>query len=350
MSKTKGLINMSVSDLLEKLYQGENLHHADTRYIFDALLKGEINEASISALLIALKCKGETPEEIAGAAQAMREACDFPDLNFDTMDCCGTGGDGSNTINVSTIVSFVLAASGVKVVKHGNRSVSSKSGSADVLEKLGIPLAQDAALAVKALQEVNFCFLFAPHFHSGVKYAMPVRKSLSTRTVFNLLGPLVNPAQPKYQMMGVYDARLCKPLAETLQQLGCERALVVNGQGLDEITITGTTNAAFAADGKVIEMIIDPIEVGLPIFDLSEIKGDDAEYNTTRLLAILKGEGTPAENAVVALNAGTALWVHDKAKDWKDGYQQALELLSSGQSYQQLLAIQNFYKENTPQP
>lgn len=334
---------MTISEHLEKLYRGESLQHADTRLIFDSLLKGEMNEPSISALLIALKCKGETPEEIAGAAQAMREACDFPALDFDTMDCCGTGGDGSNTINVSTIVSFVLAAAGIKVVKHGNRSVSSKSGSADVLEKLGIPLAQDVELAVQALKEVNFCFLFAPHFHSGVKYAMPVRKSLSTRTVFNLLGPLVNPAQPKYQIMGVYDASLCKPLAETLQQLGCERALVVNGQGLDEITITGTSNAAFAADGQVTEMIIDPKEVGLPLFDLKDIKGDDADYNTQRLLAILKGHGSDAENAVVALNAGTALWVHDKAKDWKDGYQQARELLVSGEAYMQLLAIQNFY-------
>ena len=190
---------MSVTHLLEKLYRGENLQHADTRLIFDALLNGELNEPSISALLIALKCKGETPEEIAGAASAMREACNFPTLDFDTMDCCGTGGDGSNTINVSTIVSFVLAAAGVKVVKHGNRSVSSKSGSADVLEKLGIPLNQDVQLAVKALQAVNFCFLFAPHYHSGVKYAMPVRRALSTRTVFNLLGPLVNPAQQNFK-------------------------------------------------------------------------------------------------------------------------------------------------------
>lgn len=338
---------MSLNQQLEKLYRGEDLQQNDTREIFEALLKGEMNEPSISALLIALKCKGETPQEIAGAALAMREACEFPILGFDTMDCCGTGGDGSNTINVSTIVSFVLAAAGVKVVKHGNRSVSSKSGSADVLEKLGIPLNQDAYLAVKALQEVNFCFLFAPHFHSGVKYAMPVRRSLSTRTVFNLLGPLVNPAQPKFQMMGVYDANLCTPLAETLQQLGCARALVVNGQGLDEITITGVTNAAFAADGKVTEMTIDPNDVGLPKFSLDAIKGDDAEYNTKRLLAILKGEGTEAENAVVALNAGTALWVHNKAEDWKDGYRQAFELLISGAGYRQLLAIQKFYQENT---
>lgn len=336
---------MSISEKLEKLYRGENLHHDETHEIFQALLKGEMNEASISALLIALKCKGETPQEIAGAAQAMREACDFPDLAFETMDCCGTGGDGSNTINVSTIVSFVLAAAGVKVVKHGNRSVSSKSGSADVLEKLGIPLAQDPQLAIKALESVNFCFLFAPHFHSGVKYAMPVRKSLSTRTVFNLLGPLVNPAQPKFQMMGVYDASLCKPLAETLQQLGCERALVVNGQGLDEITITGTTHAAFAAEGKVTEMTIDPKDVGLPVFVLSEIKGADAEYNTQRLLAILKGNGSAAENAVVALNAGTALWINNNAPTWQDGYQQACDLLSNASAYQQLIAIQDFYTQ-----
>lgn len=334
---------MSISQQLEKLYRGEDLQHADTRAIFDSLLKGEMNEASITALLIALKCKGETPEEIAGAAQAMREACDFPTLDFDSMDCCGTGGDGSNTINVSTIVSFVLATAGIKVVKHGNRSVSSKSGSADVLENLDIPLAQDADLAIAALNAVNFCFLFAPHFHSGVKYAMPVRKSLSTRTVFNLLGPLVNPAQPKFQMMGVYDAALCMPLAETLQQLGCTRALVVNGQGLDEITITGTTHAAFAADGDVKEITINPKEVGLPIFDLAEIKGDDAEYNTQRLLAILQGDGSDAENAVVALNAGAALWVHNKAKNWQDGYHKAVDILKSGDAYTQLLAIQNFY-------
>ena len=333
----------NINNFLERLYQGQDLLAADTRQIFDSLLKGELNEPTIAALLIALKCKGETPQEIAGAAQAMRAACNFPDLAFHSMDCCGTGGDGSNTINVSTIVSFVLAAAGIKVVKHGNRSVSSKSGSADVLEKLGIPLAQDAELAVSALENVNFCFLFAPHYHSGVKYAMPVRKSLSTRTMFNLLGPLVNPAEPIYQMMGVYDAALCAPLAETLQQLGCKRALVVNGQGLDEITITGTTHAAFAADDKVEVMEIDPKEVGLDYFSIEDIKGDDAQYNTQRLITILKGEGSPTENATIALNAGTSLWVHENASDWKEGYVQALELLKSGKGFEQLQLIQNFY-------
>ena len=336
----------NINNFLERLYQGQDLLAADTRQIFDSLLKGELNEPTISALLIALKCKGETPQEIAGAAQAMRAACNFPKLPFHSMDCCGTGGDGSNTINVSTIVSFVLAAAGIKVVKHGNRSVSSKSGSADVLEMLSIPLAQDAELAVKALEQVNFCFLFAPHFHSGVKYAMPVRKALSTRTMFNLLGPLVNPAEPIYQMMGVYDAELCAPLAETLQQLGCKRALVVNGQGLDEITITGTTHAAFASDNKVELMEIDPKDVGLDYFSLEDIKGDDAEYNTHRLIAILKGEGTDAENATIALNAGTSLWVHENAKDWKEGYAQALKLLKSGKSFEQLELIQDFYNNN----
>jgi len=335
----------SINTLLEQLYAGSDLSRSEIQTIFAALLKGELNEPTITALLIALKCKGETPEEIAGAAAAMREACDFPNLKFVSMDCCGTGGDGSNTINVSTIVSFVLAAAGIKVVKHGNRSVSSKSGSADVLEKLGIPLAQDANLAVRALTDVNFCFLFAPHYHSGVKYAMPVRRSLGTRTLFNLLGPLVNPAQPPYQMMGVYDENLCLPLAETLQQLGCKRALVVNGQGLDEITITGKSRAAFAADGQVTGMTIDPAEVGLPVFNLDDIKGDDAEYNTKRLIAILKGEGTPAENAAIALNAGTSLWVHERADTWQQGYQQAVDILTNGKGYEQLQAIQSFYKE-----
>ncbi|MBT8141202.1 MAG: anthranilate phosphoribosyltransferase [Gammaproteobacteria bacterium] len=336
-------MNENINTFLEALYAGEDLQRQDTREIFESLLKGELNEPTISALLIALKCKGETPEEIAGAAEAMREACDFPALKFASMDCCGTGGDGSNTINVSTIVSFVLAAAGIKVVKHGNRSVSSKSGSADVLEKLGIPLAQDSDLAIQALDTVNFCFLFAPHFHSGVKYAMPVRRSLSTRTMFNLLGPLVNPAKPPYQMMGVYDAKLCEPLAETLQQLGCQRALVVNGQGLDEITITGTTHAAFAADGEVKNIQIDPADVGLKYFNLETIKGDDAEYNTQRLIAILKGEGTDAENATIALNAGTSLWVHDMASDWQQGYRQAVEILASGAGFEQLQKIQAFY-------
>jgi len=313
----------SINTLLEQLYAGSDLSRSEIQTIFAALLKGELNEPTITALLIALKCKGETPEEIAGAAAAMREACDFPNLKFVSMDCCGTGGDGSNTINVSTIVSFVLAAAGIKVVKHGNRSVSSKSGSADVLEKLGIPLAQDANLAVRALTDVNFCFLFAPHYHSGVKYAMPVRRSLGTRTLFNL----------------------CLPLAETLQQLGCKRALVVNGQGLDEITITGKSRAAFAADGQVTGMTIDPAEVGLPVFNLDDIKGDDAEYNTKRLIAILKGEGTPAENAAIALNAGTSLWVHERADTWQQGYQQAVDILTNGKGYEQLQAIQSFYKE-----
>lgn len=334
----------TINNHLEHLYLGNDLTRQQTNEIFKNLLSGELNEATITALLIALKCKGETPEEIAGAARAMRDACIFPTVGFDTMDCCGTGGDGSNTINVSTIVSFVLAAAGIKVVKHGNRSVSSKSGSADVLEKLGIPLAQDGDLAVKALEQVNFCFLFAPHFHQGVKYAMPVRRALSTRTVFNLLGPLVNPAEPPYQMMGVYDPELCVPLATTLQNLGCKRALVVNGQGLDEITINGKTRAALASDGKVTAMMIDPIEVGLPYFDLAEIKGDDAEFNTQRLLEILQGRGKDAENAMIALNAGASLWIHEKADTWQDGYRQAVEILSNGKAFEQLEKIQAFYK------
>jgi len=333
-----------INHYLEKLYAGQDLQSDETHEIFTQLLTGEVNEATITALLIALKCKGETPIEIAGAARAMRDACDFPVLDFASLDCCGTGGDGSNTINVSTIVSFVLAAAGIKVVKHGNRSVSSKSGSADVLEILGIPLAQDTELAIKALETVNFCFLFAPHFHKGVKYAMPVRRALSTRTVFNLLGPLVNPAQPPYQMMGVYDPELCLPLAQTLHNLGCKRALVVNGQGLDEITINGKTRAAFSDYGNVSAMMIDPAEVGLPYFDLAEIKGDDAQYNTERLLAILKGNGTEAENAMIALNAGAALWVHELTDTWQSGYRLAQNILSKAQGYSQLEAIQEFYR------
>lgn len=318
-------------DLLNRICQRESLSQDEIGQLFERMVEGELEPVHIAALLVGLRTKGETPEEIAGAAKALRtHALGFPRPEGVFVDVCGTGGDGSGTINISTATAIVLAELGVPVVKHGNRSVSSKCGSADVLEAWGVKLDPEPEVARTCLDETGICFLFAPQYHGGLRHAMPVRKSLKMRTLFNVLGPLANPAQPPVQLMGVYDPDLVVPIAETLSRLGVEKALVVHGQGLDEISISGPTVAALAEDGAVLEMEITPEMAGLEQFDVERLAGGDAEQNKTALDALFAGNGDAAHEAAVAINAGATAWIAGKANDLKEGASLAVKAMRSG--------------------
>ena len=318
-------------DILNKLCNGEDLEKKECFDTFKMIVNGELDPVQISALLVALRTKGETPNEIAGAAEALREsALDFPRPAYPLADSCGTGGDGSCTINISTGAAIVAASMGVKVAKHGNRSISSSCGSADVLEKLGVKIDVSPEVSRKCLDEAGICFLFAPAYHQGLRHAMPVRKTLAIRTVFNVLGPLVNPAFPSFQVMGVYDPALCVPMAQTLGMLGCKTALTVHGCGLDEIAVHGPTKAALYSEGRVEELKLHPAQAGLKTFSLDDIKGSEPDKNAEYLRSLLKGEGKEACESAVALNAGALYWICGLANDFSSGVSLALETIRSG--------------------
>ncbi len=324
--------------LLERLCGGVSLSRVESEHAFDAVMRGDCPPATLAALLVAMKAKGEQPDEIAGAATAMRRhAISFPRPEYAFADCCGTGGDGAGTLNVSTAVAFVLAECGLPVAKHGNRAVSSRSGSADVLQVLGLKLDPEPNISRHMLDETGFCFLFAPQYHPGVAHAMPVRRELGIRTLFNLLGPLSHPAAPPVQLLGVYDPELCRPLAETLHHLGCETALVVNG-GVDEIALHGPTEAALLRDGQVVTMTITPEHAGLRSRALAELAGGDADNNAQALRKLLAGQGDEAYADAVAINAGAALWATRRAASLIEGTELAKQAIASGGALRRLQA------------
>ena len=324
--------------MISSLLNGRALSEKDAEAIFGRLVRGEMGEVEMTALLVGLKMAGETPSVIAGAARALRAAALPFDAGLDVADSCGTGGDGAHTFNVSTVVALVVAECGVRVAKHGNRSISSKCGSADVLEALGIGIETSPEVARRALHETGICYLHAPAYHAGLRHAATVRRALGVRTILNLLGPLVNPARPRWQVVGVYDPRWCVPMAETLGRLGCERALVVHGGGLDEVAPHAPTTAAFLSDGEVREMTIHPADVGLPSHDLAALAGGDAETNARILRELLEGRGKEAQMAAVALNAGALLMVAGKAGDLREGVASARAVLRSDRGWQRLQA------------
>ena len=248
-----------VPNPLPRLLTGEDLTADDAEHLFERLVLGQLEPAEIAGMLIALRMKGETAEEMIGAAQALSAAAlPFARPDYLFADCCGTGGDGSGVINVSTAAAFVVAACGLPIAKHGNRSVSSRCGSADVLEALGAPVEVAPEEARRLLDETGFCFLFAPAYHPGMKHAAPVRRQLEVRTVMNLLGPCINPARPPVQLLGVADPKLLRRIAQTLQAVGVERALVVHGSGLDEVALHGETRAIRRAHGLLTEVELTP--------------------------------------------------------------------------------------------
>ena len=320
-----------VTNPLPKLLTGEDLPSADAQHLFERLVLGKLEPAEIAATLVALRMKGETSEEMIGAARALCAAAlpfDRPDYLY--ADCCGTGGDGSGLINVSTAAAFVAAACGLPVAKHGNRSISSKCGSADVLEALGAQIEMAPAAARATLDASGFCFLYAPAYHPGMKHAALVRRQLTVRTVMNWLGPCINPARPPVQLLGVADPRMLRRIAQTLDAMGVREALVVHGSGLDEVALHGETRAVRLSGGEMTELEITPEDAGLERAPLNVVTGGDPAENAVRLRALLGGQGEPAENDIVALNAGALLWTAGKAADLREGTGFALDALRSG--------------------
>lgn len=318
---------MRIAAILDAL-SCRHLSHEEARAAFRHLVSGAWSGLEISALLGALKARGESPEEIAGAAVALREsAVPFPRPDYPFADTCGTGGDGAGSFNISTAVALVAAEMGIPVAKHGNRSVSSRCGSADVLEAAGVRLDVPPEASRRILDEIGICFLFAPAYHAGVRHATPVRKAFGTRTIFNLLGPLANPSRPPLQLMGVYDPSLCAPLATTLGMLGAEIALVVHGSGLDEVALHDRTRGALWRDGRVTELELTPEEAGLERRPLHELGGGTPASNLEHLIAVLEGAGTPACADAVALNAGTLAWVTGRAPTLARGVTRARDAL-----------------------
>ncbi len=321
----------AASDAIARLLGGRSLDRAGARALFTELVEGRLSDSLIAAMLVAIRLKGETADELIGAAEALLGAArrfDRPDGLF--ADSCGTGGDGSGSINVSTAAGLVAAACGLPIVKHGNRSVTSRCGSADVLEALGARLDCSPEQSRRAFDQTGFCFLLAPLYHPGLAHAGPVRRALGVRTVMNLLGPCVNPARPPVQLLGVAEAKLLRPVAETLAALGVERALVVHGGGLDEIALHSTTTAIRVVGGTLEVVELTPEQAGFERHPVERIAGGDPAENGARLAALLEGDGGVAETAIVALNAGALLWTAGLADSFAEGSAVASDALRAG--------------------
>jgi anthranilate phosphoribosyltransferase len=332
----------------------QSLSREEAHAVMSEVLSGQCSDAQIAALLVALHMKGETVEEIVGFAEAIRAAAvplelpahsvlDASGTGRDALvDTCGTGGDTSGTFNISTATAFVVAGAGVRVAKHGNRSVTSKCGSADVMEALGVNIAMPPAQTAECLEKVGIAFLFAPAMHSAMKYVQTARRELHLRTVFNLLGPLTNPARATCQIVGVYSADLVEKLAEALSMLGLRRALVVHGSdGLDEITISGSTRIAELREGQVRSYEVTPEEFGLPRATLDEISGGDAARNAALIREVLGGKRS-ARRDVVLLNAAAALVAAGRADHLRDAVPLAADAIDSGSAQEKLEALTKF--------
>ncbi len=324
--------------LLARLADGATLIEEDAEAFFAACLRGEPTPAQIGAAVTAMRLRGETVGEITACAKVMRREALTLDHPYDVIDVCGTGGDGAHTVNISTAAAFVVAGAGVKVAKHGTRAVSSRSGSADVLAALGVNLAAGAEAQRRALDEANLCFLFAPAHHGALRHVMPVRAELGFRTIFNLLGPLSNPAGARRQVLGVYDSRWVEPLARVLGALGAERAWVAHGDGLDELSTTGPTQVAEWKDGHVRLFTITPEAVGLPRAAAADLRGGEPAENAQALRRLLEGEHG-AYRDIVLLNAAAALLVSDRAETLREGVGLAAAAIDDGRAKRSLEAL-----------
>jgi anthranilate phosphoribosyltransferase len=330
----------AVEPTLQRLYAGESLDQDSSEIVFTALVEGLLPEPAIAAMLMALRFKGETADEMIGAARALRAAdAPFERPDYVYADTCGTGGDGASLINVSTAVAFVAAAAGLPIAKHGNRSVTSPCGSADVLEQLGVKLAVPADVSRRALNEAGVCFLLAPLYHPGLRHAAPVRRALKVRTIMNLLGPCLNPAEPQVQLLGVSEARHLEPVAKTLASLGVRNALVVHGSGIDEMALHGDTQAVRVLDGTLEALTLTPEEAGLQRRSLESLRGGGPEENAARLAALLKGAGSVDETDVVALNAGALLLAARMEPTLRDAVARAKDVIGSGEGYRRLTLL-----------
>ncbi len=325
-----------IREAIYKLMQKEDLTREEARAVMEEMATGEATQAQMGSFLTALRLKGETIEEITAFAEVMREKGTKVHTDRPVMEIVGTGGDEVGTFNISTTAAFVIAAGGVPVAKHGNRSVSSKSGAADVLENLGAKLDLTPEQNEKVLRECDICFLFAQTYHSSMKYAAPVRREIGIRTVYNILGPLCNPAGAQMQLLGVYDRNLAKPLAQVLSNLGVVRGAAVWGDGLDEITMTGPTEVHEISDGQIKSYTITPEQFGMQTAPLADLIGGTPQENAQMTREILQGKLEGPKSDIVALNAGMSLYLAGKAPSAEDGVKLAQEILKSGKAYEKL--------------
>ncbi|HHF3827150.1 TPA: anthranilate phosphoribosyltransferase [Haemophilus influenzae] len=327
---------MQHNPLLEQLYSGHSLSTSESTALFNAVIQGELSNEQIAAMLIALKVREANTEEISGAvAASLQNAKAFPYPNYPFADIVGTGGNGQNTINISTTSAIVAASMGAKIAKHGNRSVSSKSGASDVLTALGVNVNVTPEQARQALDEIGVCFLFAQQYHSGFRHVAPVRATLKTRTIFNILGPLINPARPTYHLLGVYAPELVKTYAETAVVLEHQHSFVVHGSGLDEVALHGETQVAEIKNGKIEYFTLTPEDFGLKTQSLESLRGGEPQENAQILTALLQGKGKAEHVNAVAANTALLLKLfgHD---DLKQNVQSVLVHLASGKAFETL--------------
>ena len=326
-----------IKEAIIKLSKKQDLAYAEAEAVMDEIMSGQATPVQMSAYLTALALKGETIDEITASAAGMRAHCIKLLHNLDVLEIVGTGGDGSNSFNISTTSSLVIAAGGVTVAKHGNRAASSKSGAADVLEALGVKITLTPERSAEILKKINICFLFAQNYHIAMKYVAPIRKELGIRTVFNILGPLSNPAGANMELMGVYDQSLVEPLAQVMANLGVNRGMVVYGQdSLDEISMCAPTSVCEIRDGKFTSYEITPEQFGYERCEKGALTGGTPAENAEITKAILKGEEKGPKRQAVCLNAGTALYIAGKAASIEEGVKLAESLIDSGAALKKL--------------
>ncbi|QIW15641.1 anthranilate phosphoribosyltransferase [Pasteurellaceae bacterium RH1A] len=333
---------MQLDHLLEKLFTHQTLSQAESHFLFEQVMQGQLSNEQLVGALIALKVRGESIEEITGAVTAtLANAQPFPRPDYAFADIVGTGGDGQNTINISTASSIVAATLGLKVAKHGSRSVSSKTGASDVLSQLGITVGMSAETARQALDEIGLCFLFAPHYHTGFKHAVPVRQALKTRTLFNILGPLVNPARPKHQLLGVYSPELIKVYAQTVQSLDHQHTIVVHGSGLDEVAVHGETQVAEIENGEITYFTLTPEDFGIERHPIEALRGGEPAENAQKITALLQGRGEAAHIDAVAVNTAMLMRLFGE-RDLKANVAKVKALLVTDQAYQTLQKLAQY--------
>lgn len=325
---------------IASLFDGIVLERAEATELFKLIIEGAIDPILLAGILAAMRVRGESVAEIAGAVDAIRcSALPFDRPSYPLLDIVGTGGDGLNTINVSTTAALIAASAGAKTVKHGGRSASGKSGSSDVIARLGVDLEMAPETARRLLDEFGFCYLFAGHYHPSFRNAAPVRKGLPARTIFNLVGPLSNPARPDHIVLGVSSLRLVRPMAKVLLLLQVNRALVVHGSGLDEIALHGATQVAEISKGSITEYAISPSDFGLAHAPLSDVIGGSVDDNSRITADLLQGQGTAAQQNFVAINAGAALYVAGISQNFQQGAQLALTAMANAQPMRLLQQI-----------
>ena len=333
---------MQFEQILSELFDNKALTREQATTLFGAIVKGELSGEQLSGALIALKLRGETVDEISGAVTALQQAAEpFPTPSYPFADIVGTGGDGANTINISTTSAIVGASLGLKIAKHGNRSVSSKTGASDLLTTLGVDISMSPESARKALDEIGLCFIFAQKYHLGFKHAVPVRQALKTRTIFNILGPLINPARPKRQLLGVYSPELIDIYANTVAQLEHEHTIIVHGSGLDEVAIHGATEVAEVRNGEIERYTLTPQDFGFQVKPLETLRGGEPTENAQMITALLQGKGKAEHNQAVAMNTALLLKLFGQ-EDIKQNAQWVLDVIAQGKPFETLQKLTTY--------